>query len=76
MKAVLPAAVTPIFFIWRVAPYGSSDSIKDYRPLYLPFLAVCAKQVQMNYSPIISPRSLTILGASMRRDLWENLGRQ
>lgn len=61
MKAILPAAVALIyffiffFFIWRVAPYGSSDSIKDYRALYFPFLTVCAKQVQMNYNPIIFP---------------------
>lgn len=55
MKAILPAAVMLILFIWRVAPYGSSDSIKDYRALYFPFLTVCAKQVQMNYSPIIFP---------------------
>lgn len=64
MKAYLPAAVLLIFFIWRVAPYGSSDSIKDHRALYFSFLTVCAKQVQMNYSPIIFPQSLMILGAS------------
>lgn len=63
------------FFIWRVAPYGRSDSIKDYRVLHLPFLAVCAKQVQMNYRPIVFPWSLMILGALMHQDLWANLKR-